>query len=167
MDKDYPSVQSSGIGYNDLNAVLLTEKTKVPDMWSKDYIGLYSQYAAVGLLYGMTGTLNSFCFYVYLGAPNLCSNASNIMFFAWNLKIFYAVLTDSIRPFGMRRKPWMMCGWVLVLIMLLVLSITAETLDASNWLILLLMIQAFVMLSDVPADGYSGKEVVSDCINYL
>lgn len=28
----------------------------VPDMWSKDFIGLYAQYAAVGLLYGTSGT---------------------------------------------------------------------------------------------------------------
>ena len=79
------------------------------------------------------------------------------MFFAWYIKIFYAILTDSYRPFGMRRKPWMITGWVLVLVMLLVLSITASSLDASTWLVMLLLVQAFVMLSDVPADGYSGK----------
>ena len=159
MDKDQLSVTShSSLGINDIAAAMAFDKKKaeVPNMWSRDYIGLYAQYAAVGLLYGTKGTLSSFCFYIYDGPSNLCSNASNIMFFAWNIKIFYAILTDSYRPFGMRRKPWMVAGWVLVLVMLLVLAITASSLDASTWLVMLLMVQAFVMLSDVPGDGYSG-----------
>ena len=28
------------------------EETLVPDMWSLDYVGLYCQYASVGLIYG-------------------------------------------------------------------------------------------------------------------
>ena len=151
------SQSMNSIGTNDINQAILSYKTTLPNMWSKDYIGLYAQYAAVGLLYGMTGTLNSFCFYVYEGEGNLCSNAANIMLFAWYIKIFYAMFTDSYRPFGMRRKPWMVTGWVLVLFMLLILSITASSLNASTWLVLLLLVQAFVMLSDVPGDGYSGN----------
>ena len=38
-----------------------------PDMWSLDFIGLYSQYAAVGLLYGSCGTCAIFCPYVFNG----------------------------------------------------------------------------------------------------
>lgn len=127
---------------------------KVPDMWSWEYIGLYSQYASVGLLYGSTGTLIPFCVYNYDGAPNVCSNARNIVNFAWSFKLWFAMLTDSYRPFGMRRKPWMILGWTLTLVMLLVLAFCAESMDVSAWLITLLFTQCFVMLSDVPADGY-------------
>lgn len=127
---------------------------ELPDMWSWPYIGLYCQYAAVGLLYGTSGALLSLCVYVYDGDPNLCANSSSISFFAWNFKIIYAIITDSIRPFGLRRRPWMIAGWVGVLVLLLTLSITADTLNASDWLSLLLVMQCFVMLSDVPADGY-------------
>lgn len=127
------------------------EGVKVPDMWSKNYIGLYSQYAAVGLLYGSSGTLLPFCVYTYNGAANVCSNARNIVFFAWSFKIVFAVLTDSIRPFGMRRKPWMLLGWSIVLLILLVLTFTAHTLSTSSWLVSLLFMQCFLMLSDVPA----------------
>lgn len=126
----------------------------VPDMWSMPYIGLYSQYAAVGLLYGTSGTLLSLCVYVFNGQPNVCSNSSNITFFAWNFKIIFAIVTDSFRPFGMRRRPWMIAGWIGVLILLLVLAITADSLDVSSWISILMLIQCFAMLSDVPADGY-------------
>lgn len=127
------------------------EGVEVPNMWSKDYIGLYSQYAAVGLLYGSSGTLLPFCVYTYDGASNVCSNARNIVLFAWSFKICFAVLTDSIRPFGMRRKPWMLLGWSFVLLILFILAFTAHTLSTSSWLVSLLFMQCFLMLSDVPA----------------
>ncbi len=130
-------------------------KPSVPDMWSWEYIGLYSQYASVGLLYGTSGTLIPFCVYTFDGATNVCANASNIVFFAWNFKIFFAILTDSYRPFGLRRKPWMLGGWLMVLVLLLVLAIAADKMDQSTWLTTLLLTQCFLMLSDVPADGYS------------
>jgi hypothetical protein len=82
------------------------------DMWSINYVGLYCQYAAVGLLYGSSGTLIPFCAYAFKGSTNVCANAKNITFFAWNIKLFFAILTDCIRPFGMRRKPWMIMGYI-------------------------------------------------------
>lgn len=128
---------------------------EVPDMWSKEYIGLYCQYAAIGLIYGTGGALTSLCVYSYDGSPNLCANASSITFFAWSFKIVFAIITDIYRPFGLRRKPWFIFGWGGVLVLLLILSISAHTLDASSWLGVLLTIQVFAMFADVPADGYS------------
>jgi hypothetical protein len=133
----------------------LAGKIEVPDMWSRDYIGLYSQYAAVGLIYGSTGTLLAFCVYAFDGASNVCSNAKNIVSFAWSFKIVYAIITDCYRPFGMRRKPWMLAGWTGVLIILFVLAFAADKMATSVWLISLMFLQIFLMLSDVPADGYS------------
>jgi BT1 family len=134
----------------------------LPDMWSWNYIGLYAQYAAVGLLYGSTiYTTNTFCPYVFKGDPNVCSNASNIAFFAWNFKIVYAIGTDVYRPFGMRRKPYMIVGWFFVLLLLFVLAVDAHNMSSSSWLTVLMLIQCFLMLSDVPADGYSGQSLGS------
>lgn len=133
---------------------LLSSSQAVPNMWSWPYIGLYSQYASVGLLYGASGTLLPLCVYNFNGASNVCANAKNIVNFAWSFKVGFAMLTDCYRPFGMRRKPWMILGWSLVLVMLLVLALTAEDMDVSSWLVSLLFVQAFLMLSDVPADGY-------------
>lgn len=128
---------------------------EVPNMWSKNFIGLYCQYAAVGLLYGSAGTLFPFCAYHFKGAANVCSNSKNIVNFAWNIKVLFAILTDCYRPFGMRRKPWMIAGWIGVLIILLMLTIFVQFMDVSTWLVMLMLVQGFLMLSDVPADGYS------------
>ena len=126
-----------------------------PDMWSKNYIGLYSQYAAVGLLYGTSGTWYPFCSYVYDGPTNLCANAKNIVFFAWGFKLFFAIITDTIRPFGLRRKPWMLFGWGGVILIHVVLTIFAQSLSAEIWLGTQLVAQAMMMFANVPADGYS------------
>lgn len=114
----------------------------------------------------------------------MCANSSSITFFAWNFKIFFAILTDIYRPFGLRRKPWMLFGWTMVLVILMVrilltfsftyllthsftnylltysltnfqvLMFGAHTMNASTWLSMLLLMQGFLMFSDVPADGY-------------
>ena len=95
------------------------------------------------------------CAYVFKGEPNLCANAPNISFFAWNFKIIFAIITDSYRPFGLRRKPWMIGGFVSALILLIILAIFADKMSTSVWIIMLMLVQFAIMFSDVPADGYS------------
>lgn len=49
----------------------------------------------------------------------------------------------------------MIVGWSMCLMILLVLAIAADKMTVSSWLVSLLFVQLFLMLSDVPADGYS------------
>ena len=135
-----------------------TERPQPPDMWSKDFIGFYSSYGAIGLVYGMGPTIIPFCAYVYEGEANVCSNARSIVYFAWSLKVVVAMLTDCYRPFGKRRVAWMMFGWTGVMTCLLILAIFAKDIGVSAWLGLLMCIQGFIMFVDVPADGY-GVEI--------
>jgi hypothetical protein len=126
-----------------------------PNMWALNNVGLYCQYASVGLLYGMSGSVSTFCFYKFKGDPNVCANANNVVFFAWSFKIVYAVISDVWHPFGYRRKSWMLFGWTLVLLILAGIAYDVDSLSASTWLKALLFVQAAAMFSDVPADGYS------------
>jgi hypothetical protein len=123
------------------------------NMWHMDHIGLYCHYAAGGLLYGTAGTLSTFCVYVYGGAPNVCANAGNLMFFPWSFKILFAIMTETIRPFGLRRKPWMIGGYVGVLLILAVLIGSGDSISATNWLTSLLLMQCTFMVANVAADG--------------
>jgi len=127
----------------------------VPDMWTLHYCGLYSQYAIVGLLYGMSGTMVPLCSYVYNGDGNTCANARSVAFFAWNFKLLFALGTDCSRPFGMRRKPFMLFGMASVILILLFMTAFAHKMTVSSWLATLLLLNFFLMFSDVPADGYS------------
>jgi len=127
----------------------------VPDMWTLHYCGLYSQYAIVGLLYGMSGTMVPLCSYVYNGDGNTCANARSVAFFAWNFKLLFALGTDCSRPFGMRRKPFMLFGMASVILILLFMTAFAHKMIVSSWLATLLLLNFCLMFSDVPADGYS------------
>lgn len=130
-------------------------QVKAPNMWLKESVGLYCQYAAAGLLYGSAGTLQPFCVYVYKGDPNVCSNSSNIAFFAWNCKLIFAIIVDCWHPFGLRRKSWMLIGFTLVLMLLFMLALFCDQLTTSEWLATMLLMQLCLMFSTVPADGYS------------
>ena len=139
---------------NEAPVDIVVNETLEERMWTWNYVGLYSQYAAVGLLYGMSGMSLNFCIYHYKGDDNMCANANGFIFLAWSFKLFYAIGTDSFRPWGLRRTPYMIAGWAGALIILFVTACAAESLDASSWVGLMMVLQAFVMLSDVPADGY-------------
>jgi len=95
----------------------------------------------------------NFCVYYFKGMPNLCSNAGSIMFIPWSFKLLYAIVTDSWRPLGLRRKPYMIAGWIGVLFITLLLACTITVIDADTWLVFSILSNAFLMLADVPADG--------------
>ena len=63
----YLDQQEKSLGFD---SRISESKQPLPDMWSRDYIGLYCQYAAVGLIYGSTGTLIPFCAYTFNGPAN-------------------------------------------------------------------------------------------------
>jgi hypothetical protein len=124
-------------------------------MWERDNIGLYAHYAAVGFVGGIAGLCLNFCVYSFHGAEDMCPNAQSIIFVPWSFKIFYAVITDSFHPFGMRRKPYILAGWAGVLIITLILAITAHIIGSVGWVLLSVGQMFFLILADVPADGYS------------
>ena len=130
-------------------------KPLLPQIYSWNYVGLFAHYAGVGFTGGMLGMSSNFCFYFYKGAPNVCANAGTLIAIPWGFKIFYAIATDSFRPYGYRRKLYMLVGWSGVLFFTFLLSVAAAVISAHAWIGISLIIQAFLMLADVPADGYS------------
>jgi len=154
--------QSQGMGGNwierllgvDANYELDRSKPLLPQMFKWNYIGLYAHYAGVGITGGLLAVSTSFCFYYYDGANNVCATAPSLIAIAWGFKIFYGVGTDMWRPCGTRRKMYMIAGWTGVLVMLFILTVGAANIDVHSWIGINLVLQAFLMLADVPADGY-------------
>jgi hypothetical protein len=50
-------------------------------------------------------------------------------------------------------------SWSIVLLLLLVLACVGSSLSVEVWLTMQLLMQAALMFSDVPADGYSGLDM--------
>lgn len=67
----------------------------------------------------------------------------------------YGILTDCYRPFGLRRYPYLIAGWIGVIVTTFVLAVSASKIGSSGWILLSVATNAFLMLADVPADGYS------------
>lgn len=124
-------------------------------MWSKELVGLYCHYAAVGLNGGIQGILSNFCFFYFNGDSNVCGVAYSIVYIPWSFKLFIAMFSDSYRPFGLRRKPYMIVGWVGVLLITLIIGIFYTEISVNQYIILGLISQLFLMVADVSADGYS------------
>lgn len=145
--------------YQELVNADLSENDEIDDitkkMWTWDYIGLYAHYAGVGINGGIQGLILNFCVYYFHGATTLCPNAQAIIFLPWSFKIVYAIITDSFRPFGLRRKPYLIAGWIGVIIFTLALAVFAPSMGSSTWILLSICTMVFLMLADVPADGYS------------
>jgi hypothetical protein len=89
------------------------------------------------------------------------------------------MITDSFRPWGLRRKPYMIIGWIGVLTCLLMLAAFSTILNAMGWILIsiasmfflmiagkmtrtdssgtdssALFINKLLLVTDVPADGY-------------
>ncbi|RHY08582.1 hypothetical protein DYB36_001083 [Aphanomyces astaci] len=94
-----------------------------PSYSSLDVLALMSQYASMGLLYGVTYNL-SYPFltvYFHMEGTQLTS-ANALMTLAWSFKVFIGMLSDCVPVFGLRRKPYMFVGWTINAICMLVLA---------------------------------------------
>lgn len=97
----------------------------VPTLMSRETIGLFAQYAAVGLIYGaLPGMIYPFLTN-YLNAEGETSVSARVLVLVpWSFKVFYGMLTDCFPLFGYRRRPYMLLGWSICLLFLLLMATT-------------------------------------------
>ncbi|RLN59325.1 hypothetical protein BBJ28_00009834 [Nothophytophthora sp. Chile5] len=95
----------------------------MPVLTSKENIGLLFQYAVVGLVYGMLPAT----IYPFLQNYLNCSGAqvttaATLVVLPWSFKCFYGIISDCFPIYGYRRRPYMVIGWTICLVMLLVMA---------------------------------------------
>ncbi|EGZ14481.1 hypothetical protein PHYSODRAFT_332867 [Phytophthora sojae] len=96
----------------------------MPVLTSKENLGLLFEYAAVGLVYGLLPET----IYPFMQEYLNCSGAqvtaaSQLVVLPWSFKVFYGILSDCLPICGYRRRPYMLIGWGICFIMLLVMRI--------------------------------------------
>ena len=95
-----------------------------PRLFSKDHIGLLFQYAAVGLVYGvLPATIYPFLQSYLNSSGTQVVTASTLVVLPWSFKVFYGIVSDCFPIFGYRRRPYMIIGWTICFIMLLIMAI--------------------------------------------
>ncbi|KAF0689366.1 Aste57867_19192 [Aphanomyces stellatus] len=90
---------------------------------SPEVLSLLLQYFGVGLLHGGLPSLVYPLFTVYFRMTGAQTNAASALtMIGWNIKMFVAILSDCVPLYGYRRKSWIVLGWALTLICLVVLA---------------------------------------------
>ncbi|GAB9476197.1 Folate-biopterin transporter [Globisporangium polare] len=79
---------------------------------SKEALGLFAQYAAVGLVYGtLPNTIMPFFTYYLNMEGTTTTSARALLSIPWSLKVFIGILSDCVPIGGYRRRPYMVLGW--------------------------------------------------------
>ncbi|KAL0586927.1 hypothetical protein ABG067_003547 [Albugo candida] len=94
------------------------------DILSRGGIGLLHQHAVVGFLHGVIPAILFPFFLNYLNTESTVAvAASALMDIPWSLKFFFGMLTDNVPILGYRRRPFMLLGWMICGVSLLVASL--------------------------------------------
>ncbi|EQC29116.1 hypothetical protein SDRG_13147 [Saprolegnia diclina VS20] len=92
---------------------------------SREAVALFSQYFAIGIIYGMLPGLQYPVFNNYLRMEGYQTSAYSVLVaLGWSFKVFFGMLSDCVPIFGYRRKPYMLLGWTLATVCLCVMTFT-------------------------------------------
>ncbi|KDO28883.1 hypothetical protein SPRG_05754 [Saprolegnia parasitica CBS 223.65] len=93
---------------------------------SREALALFSQYFAIGILYGMLPGMQYSVFQNYLKMEGYQVSAYGVLVvLGWSFKVFFGMLSDCVPIMGYRRKPWMLIGWVIATICLCVMTFSS------------------------------------------
>jgi hypothetical protein len=95
----------------------------MPNLFCKENIGLLINYLCVGLVYGaFPKTIFPFLGY-YLNMDGYQMSAASVLVsLPWSFKMFIGILSDSFPIGGYRRKPYIVLGWSLCLLFLIIMA---------------------------------------------
>jgi hypothetical protein len=96
---------------------------EAPQLLSLEALGLVSQYAAVGLVYGvLPSTITPFLTYYLNMEGTATTSARALISIPWSFKVFIGILSDCVPIFGYRRRPYMVMGWSVTVLSLLTMA---------------------------------------------
>ncbi|TDH66733.1 hypothetical protein CCR75_003372 [Bremia lactucae] len=90
---------------------------------SAELYGLIAQYAAVGLMMGaLPSVITPFLGYYLNMEGQATTSARGLLGIAWSLKVFIGIISDCFPICGYRRRPFMIIGWMLCILCLVVMA---------------------------------------------
>ncbi|OQR83331.1 transmembrane protein [Achlya hypogyna] len=93
------------------------------DLRSREAVGLLAQYAAVGIIYGCLPGLAYPLYIKYLNFSGFQSATYGVLVtLCWSFKVFLGMLTDCFPIGGYKRRPYMLIGWGLCLVSLVLMA---------------------------------------------
>lgn len=126
---------------------------------SRRTFGLLLNYLGIGSMYGALNSALAPFVGAYLGLDEYqVRAATTVVNAAWNFKVFGGLLTDSVRVYGYRRKPYLIAGWALCFASLLYLGVNGVTRDggtdtAGRYTLFMTLATIGYFLANVAADA--------------
>ncbi|TMW69695.1 hypothetical protein Poli38472_001851 [Pythium oligandrum] len=103
-----------------------------PRLFSRDHIGVLAQYATVGLVDAvMPATIYPFLQNYLNVSGTTAVTATTLVALPWSFKVFYGILSDCVPIRGYRRRPYMVLGWMICIVMLFLMG--CMTVDKPYW----------------------------------
>ncbi|OQR95656.1 folate-Biopterin Transporter (FBT) family [Thraustotheca clavata] len=91
---------------------------------SPEILAFLFQYAVVGIVLGGTDAIvYPFLTAYYNLPPNVLNSASTLMSLGWSFKVFFGMFTDCVPIRGLRRKPYILGGWVVTAVLLVYVAL--------------------------------------------
>ncbi|EQC39547.1 hypothetical protein SDRG_02983 [Saprolegnia diclina VS20] len=95
-----------------------------PIYTSPEILALLFQYAAIGVVYGgMNGMQYPVLTGYFTLQGNVLNSATALMSLGWSLKVFFGMLSDCVPIFGYHRKPYILIGWILTAVLLIIVAL--------------------------------------------
>ena len=99
-------------------------KGGAPNLYAFQNIGLLANYAAVGIIYGAFKRIVYPFLNNYLNMDGYQAMAAKTLIsMPWAFKTFIGIITDSFPICGYRRRPYMIFGWTICFVFLLIMAI--------------------------------------------
>jgi len=123
--------------------------------WSLSYVGIPINYFSVGLIYAGSVSILYPILVIQQGVTtSFYTAASNLVTLFWSYKIVFGVLSDCFPIRGYNKKPYIILGWVLCAIMLVILASMGPAVTATNLVLMLTFSNLGYVMADVAADGF-------------
>jgi len=115
-------------------------------------VGIMTSYFCVGFAMYFTGQPVSYYLVEELGASSVqLSVLSTLVGLPWSFKIFYGLLSDSVSLMGYRRKPYLIIGWSIYVLVNLILCFEGRP-GINSVIILSFISTCGLLLADVATD---------------
>ncbi|KAF0712418.1 hypothetical protein As57867_004826, partial [Aphanomyces stellatus] len=121
IDGDYADVKTPG----ELEDGALVDGGAL-DLFSREAFGLYCQYGAIGIIYGLIPALNYPIFNIYLNLEGYQTASYGVLVvMGWSFKVFFGMISDCFPIMGYRRKSWILIGWAITMICLTIMTFSS------------------------------------------
>jgi len=147
--------KKDGITDNDNEIGDISYSGKELNPWSLPYVGIQINYFSVGLIYAGSVSILYPILVIQQGATAAFYTAAvNLVTVFWSYKIFFGVLSDCFPVLGYKKKSYIVLGWLLCAMMLVILASLGKDVSASSLVFMLTFANLGYVMADVAADGF-------------